>query len=121
MAQQKLITIIDDLFFTVKIQEAAKQNGLQPLFVKTDEEAMQQAGSDTALLILDLNNNGIDTLSAVRKLKSDPRTSGIFLLGYLSHVQVDLKKDAQEAGCDQVVPRSQLSQSLPTMLQKFTA
>jgi hypothetical protein len=38
------------------------------------------------------------------------------LIGYLSHIQGELKIQAQEAGCDMVIARSALSQN---MLQIF--
>jgi hypothetical protein len=44
---------------------------------------------------------------------------GISLLGYLSHVQGELKLKAQEAGCDTVLPRSAFSQSLPQILKRY--
>jgi hypothetical protein len=55
----------------------------------------------------------------VGKLKADPETKGISVLGYLSHVQGELKLKAQEAGCDTVVPRSAFSQSLPQILKRY--
>jgi hypothetical protein len=43
------------------------------------------------------------------------------IVGFLSHVQGELKVKAQEAGCDMVVPRSAFSQNLPSLLRRHAA
>jgi hypothetical protein len=40
-------------------------------------------------------------------------------LGYLSHVQSELKKKAEETGCDVVMPRSAFSKNLPRILKDY--
>jgi len=46
---------------------------------------------------------------------------GTNIIGFLSHVQGDLKLRAQEAGCDMVLPRSAFSQNLPQLLRRHGA
>lgn len=112
--------MLDDLFFTVKIHEAAKRAGLPIEFLKSEIDVLLRAKTtQPALIIIDLNFGGIDALKLVRELKADAETKGISLLGYLSHVQGELKRKAQEAGCDTVVPRSAFSQSLPQILKRY--
>jgi len=43
------------------------------------------------------------------------------IVGFVSHVQGDLKVKAQEAGCDVVMPRSAFSQNLPSILRRHGA
>jgi len=40
------------------------------------------------------------------------------LLGFLSHVQVDLQRAAIAAGCDEVMPRSAFSANLNQILSR---
>jgi hypothetical protein len=40
------------------------------------------------------------------------------VIGYLSHVQGELKQKAHEAGCDMVLARSAFSQNLPNLLRR---
>jgi hypothetical protein len=40
------------------------------------------------------------------------------LIAYLSHVQVDLAQHARDAGCHEVMPRSQFTKNLATILAK---
>src|SRR5215467_10014238 len=100
---KKVLAVLDDLFFTVKIHESAKRAGLPVEFVKTEQDALEKAKTRPALIIMDLNYQGIDSLSLVEKLKADPETKDISLIGYLSHVQGELKVKAQEAGCNMVL------------------
>jgi hypothetical protein len=40
-------------------------------------------------------------------------------VGFLSHLQGDLKAKAVEAGCDVVMPRAAFSQNLPNLLRRY--
>jgi hypothetical protein len=66
-----------------------------------------------------VNCNGIDPLKLITSLKASDATKGISLIGYLSHVQGELKQAAQEAGCDMVMARSAFSQNLPQILKRY--
>ena len=118
IATKKVLAVVEDLFFTVKINEAAKRAGLSVAFVKSERDALDQAAEHPVLIILDLNFAGIEPVALIRKLKGDPALQKISLLGYVSHVQGDLKQAAQEAGCDMVLARSAFSQNLPQVLKR---
>ena len=120
MESKKVLAVLEDLFFTVKINEAAKRAGLPITFVKSEHDALEQAKLHPALIILDINFQGIDPLNLIRTLKADDQTKRINLIGYLSHVQGELKLQAQEAGCDMVMPRSAFSQNLPQILKRHS-
>ena len=64
---------------------------------------LERAKAHPALIIFDLNYQGVDALKLVQTLKADEGTKGISLIGYLSHVQGELKVKAQEAGCNAVM------------------
>jgi CheY-like chemotaxis protein len=118
MATKKVLAVVEDLFFTVKINEAAKRAGLSVAFVKSERDALDQAAEHPALIILDLNFAGVEPVQLIQKLKADPALQKISLLGYVSHVQGELKQAAQEAGCDMVLARSAFSQNLPQILKR---
>lgn len=115
---KKILAVLDDLFFMVKINESAKQAGLPIEFLKTETDVLERAKAHPALIIFDLNYQGVDALKLVQTLKADEGTKGISLIGYLSHVQGELKVKAQEAGCNAVMPRSAFSQNLPQILKR---
>jgi CheY-like chemotaxis protein len=118
--QKKILAVLEDLFFTVKINESAKRAGLPIQFLKSETDVIENAKTNPALIILDLNFQGIDPLKLIARLKADTDTKTISLIGYLSHVQGELKMQAQEAGCDMVLARSAFSQNLPQILKRHS-
>jgi PleD family two-component response regulator len=119
MENKKVLAVLEDLFFTVKINESAKQAGLPVAFLKSEKDVLDQAESMPALIILDLNFAGIEPVKLIEKLKAGAATKAINLIGYVSHVQADLKQQAQEAGCNMVLARSAFSQNLPQILKRY--
>lgn len=115
---KKVIAVLDDLFFTVKIMDAAKRAGLTLVVVKSETDAMIRAKEQPELIILDLNCNAVDTMKLIAQLKADESTRGVDLVGYVSHVQGDVKQAAQEAGCNMVLARSAFSQNLPQIMKR---
>jgi CheY-like chemotaxis protein len=115
--KKKVVAVLNDLMFTVKIQEAAKLAGLDVVFVKSLEKALEQATQHPAAFLLDLNDTRAGTLELISLLKSNPQTSEITLIGFVSHVQADVIQSAREKGCDTVMARSAFSQNLPAILQ----
>jgi CheY-like chemotaxis protein len=115
----KVVAVLNDLMFTVKIQEAAKRVGLEVVFVKSRENALAQAKLNPAVVIIDLNGTSVDALELISTLKTDAETSFLYLIGYVSHVQLDLKKAAQDKGCDSVIARSAFSQNLLAIFKRY--
>lgn len=118
-AKKRVVAVLNDLMFTVKIQEAAKRAGVDAVFVKSQADALDRAKEDPAVMILDLNHTGAEPLQLISILKGSAETKDIPLVGYVSHVQVDLRQAAQEVGCDVVVARSAFVQHLPELLGRF--
>jgi len=115
----KVLAVLDDLFFTVKINESAKRAGVPVQFVKSEKDALDQAAQNPALIIIDLNCTALDPLRLIRGLKSNEELKGTSLLGYVSHVQGERKLEAQRAGCDRVLARSAFSQNLDQILKRL--
>ena len=68
---KKVIAVLSDLMFTVKIQDAAKRAGLEPVFVTSQEEAITRAQENPVLVIFDLNYAAANPLELIRKLKQE--------------------------------------------------
>ena len=116
---KKLLAVMDDLFFTAKIGDAAKRAGLAVEFVKSEKDVLEKAKQEKpALIIFDLNFAAIQPLKVISKLKASAELKSISLIGYLSHVQGELKQKAHETGCDMVLARSALSQNLDQILKR---
>ena len=115
----RIVAAMDDLFFMVKVKDAAKKAGAEIEFVKTFDSAVGKAKSGAALLIVDLNSAAVEPLRLIQEVKSGAEPNGVPIVAFLSHVQVEVKQQAQEAGADLVVARSTFSDRLPEILQKF--
>jgi len=118
MRSKKILAVLDDLLFTVKINDLAKRAGLTAEFVKSEYDAILKAKEQPALIIVDLNSHSVDAISLIAKLKGDDETRSLSLIGYVSHVQGELKQAAQDAGCDMVLARSAFSTNLPAILKR---
>jgi CheY-like chemotaxis protein len=120
-APTRIYAFVDDLFFLAKITETARKLGVKVEFVKTDKdvfERMGQNGNDKpSLIIFDLNNLNAKPLTVIPKLKSKLKKD-TNIIGFVSHVQGELKLKATEAGCDVVLPRSAFSQNLAQLLRR---
>jgi CheY-like chemotaxis protein len=123
-ANSRIFAFVDDLFFLAKIQETARKLNVKVEFVKNDKELLDRMGQNgeekPSLIIFDLNNANAKPLTLIPKLKSKLK-KGTSIIGFLSHVQGDLKQKAHEVGCDMVLPRSAFSQNLPQLLRRHGA
>lgn len=113
----KIVAVLDDLMFTVKISDAARRIGVAVQFSKDADDAVLRAPGATAV-ILDLN---FVPAELIARLKSGEDTKSIPLVGYVSHVQSDVIRQARESGCDTVMARSAFVQKLGEMMERFAA
>jgi hypothetical protein len=122
-APTKIFFFIEDLFFIAKIQETARKLGVKVAFVKNEKEAITalttgEEEDRPGLIVFDLNNANAKPLTLIPKLKAKLKRS-TSIVGFLSHLQGDLKAKAVEAGCDTVMPRAAFSQNLPNLLRRY--
>lgn len=122
-APTRIYCFIDDLFFQAKIQETAKKLGVKVEFAKGEKETVSRIldvseAERPALLVFDLNNLNAKPMSLIPKFKTKFKKA-TSIVGFLNHLQGDLKIKAVEAGCDTVMPRSAFSQSLPNLLRRY--
>jgi len=119
--KKKILAVVDDLLFTVKINDAAKRAGVDVVFLKSERDVLDKAATEKPLMIIiDLNNNSVEPLHLIEKLKAHEDLKKISLIGYLSHVQGELKQKAHEAGANIVMARSAFSQNLQQILKRHT-
>jgi CheY-like chemotaxis protein len=114
----RVVALMDDLFFQMKVAETAKHLGLE-LKVATNADALVALlDSAPRLVIVDLNARS-QPLQAIERLRAERNNVGNNsprVIGFLSHVQTDLAAQARTAGCDEVMPRSAFTQNLAAIL-----
>ncbi len=123
-APTRIFCFIEDLFFLAKIQETARKLGVKVEFIKgADKDSVARIAEAPenerpTLLVFDLNNLNAKPMTLIPKFKAKFKKA-VSIIGFLSHLQGDLKMKAIEAGCDTVMPRSAFSQSLPSLLRRY--
>jgi hypothetical protein len=122
-APTRIFCFIEDLFFLAKIQETARKLGVKVEFVKGEKDVVSRIlgspeGERPALLVFDLNNLNAKPMTLIPKFRTKFKKA-VSIIGFLSHLQGDLKMKGIEAGCDVVMPRSAFSQSLPNLLRRY--
>jgi hypothetical protein len=122
-APTRIFCFIEDLFFQAKIGETARKLGVKVEFVKGDKDVVARLidAPDTerpTLVVFDLNNLNAKPLTLIPKFKTKFKKA-TSIIGFLNHLQGDLKAKAVEAGCDTVMPRSAFSQALPNLLRRY--
>ena len=118
--RKKILAVLEDLFFTVKISDLAKRSGIDVEFVKSEADVVERSKDKPLFIVIDLNSHSVDAIKLISLLKSDDETRRITLIGYVSHVQGEVKQKAHEAGCDMVLARSAFSQNLPVILKRHS-
>jgi hypothetical protein len=119
----RIFCFIEDLFFQAKIMETSKKLGVKVEFIKGDKESVSRltdlAEADRpTLVVFDLNNLNAKPMTLIPKFKAKFKKA-TSIVGFLNHLQGDLKLKAIEAGCDTVMPRSAFSQTLPNLLRRY--
>jgi len=109
----KVVALMDDLFFQMKLAETAKQLGVE-VQVATNAAALAELlQSQPKLVVVDLNARS-QPVQAIEKLRQTNKE--IRVVGFLSHVQHELAQHAMAAGCTEVMPRSSFTQNLAAIL-----
>ena len=112
-----IIAIVDDMFFKSKIRAVAEAVGTEISFPRNQDALIQKAReAKPRLIIVDLHNQKIDPAALATDLKADNELRSIPLLGFFSHVQTELQRNALAAGFDQVIPRSVFARDLSKIL-----
>jgi DNA-binding NarL/FixJ family response regulator len=111
-----VLAYVDDLFFQAKILETAKHAGVDVRTISTSEALLAEIKKQAPkLVIVDLNakNEPLEAIEAVRD--SAPNLP---VIAFLSHIHVDLAQRASAAGSSRVMPRSQFTRELATILSQ---
>lgn len=115
-----VMAAVDDMFFASKIRATADALEIDVRYVKTPDAAMDLARTELpSLIIADLHSVKCDPLGLAERLKADKDLRTVPLIGFFSHVDVELRRRADSVGYDVVLPRSVFSNRLPEILREY--
>jgi len=111
----RVIAFIPDLLFGSNVIGALRAAGHEPVLV-SDARAVRGELPDARLLVADLT---ADASERLEQLEGIPGT--IKTLAFYSHVEADVRAQAEQAGFDLVVPRSRMAREGATLVDRVLA
>lgn len=103
-----VVAFIPDLLFGSRVQATLVQAGHEVVLTGSTD-AVRVALSDAAVLVVDLTDEQLDGATLVESLSVEGLLSEVRTLAFYSHVNVQARERAVEAGFDLAVPRSRMA------------
>ena len=117
--RKTICVVADDVFFSSKIESAAKHLGIVMIKVKNHDEFRDKIeGKTVDLVIIDLASKKIDAEDVFTELRNSPEHKKVFCIGYLPHVERELADKFREKGVDLVIPRSRFSREMSKIIEE---
>jgi DNA-binding NarL/FixJ family response regulator len=115
-----LVACVDDLFFRSKIEATARHLDVPVRFIEAKDLPAVCLDGKTAAVLIELTANG-NCLAAIRKLREETKTRDLPIVGFLSHVDRELAREAESLGVTRVMPRSEFAETLPDLMMDLLA
>jgi DNA-binding NarL/FixJ family response regulator len=112
-----VLAIVPDLYFATRIAATAKAAGVELELLTPQRATLRLSEPGVSLVILDLHGPAATAL--VGELKR--AAPAVPVVGFFSHVETQLQRDALAAGADAVLPRSQFVGKLAALLERGLA
>jgi hypothetical protein len=110
----RVVAFIPDLLFGSNVLGALRAAGHEPVLVSDAESAGHElAGSQ--VLIVDLTADAAERLEQLKAIAHD----AVRTLAFYSHVEADVRTQAEQAGFDLVVPRSRMAREGPSLVARL--
>ncbi len=120
MAKNSIVLVTKDLFFVPTIRTAAeKLGGAVVVALSPDADKLRSlAAAEVSAWIIDLNSVSLEAIpSAVQTLSGHfPQAHKI---AFGPHVQGQRLAAAQQAGCQQVISRGQISSQIDRLMEQW--
>jgi two-component system cell cycle response regulator DivK len=85
------------------------------------QEAITKAQTEhPSIILMDMSLPIIDGWTATARLKADPATKAIPIIGLTAHAMVEDKQKALEAGCDDYATKPVEFEKLLAMIERFS-
>lgn len=118
MMARTVLIAVPDLLFRSRLRDAARQAGAETVSAsKADDVLERSLVSPPDAIVVDLGDERLEPLDLIRRLKSEPGLIATRVVGFFSHVRIDIRDAAKLAGCDVIVPRSVVVSALSKILE----
>ena len=104
----RVLALVPDLLFGSKVQAMLEAAGHDVEIAQSETDVWNQiAGTD--VLVVDLTTDDVDGAKLLDTLRTGGEAHDLKALAFYSHVDVETRRRADEAGFDLVVPRSRMA------------
>jgi hypothetical protein len=110
----RVVAFVPDLLFGSNVLGAVQAAGHEPVLAP-DADAVRRELPGAGLLIVDLTAEPRERLTALAEV----RTPDVPTLGFYSHVEADVRSQAEAAGFDMVVPRSRMAREGAALISRL--
>ena len=114
-----ILALEKDLFFSVKIRDTLRHHDIDVTTVRnlvSLEQGLAATGdAKPALVIVDIASKGVDWEAAIRTV----RTHGLPVLAFGSHMDLEARAKALQAGAQKVVANSKFAKDMPGLVQRM--
>ena len=114
-----ILALEKDLFFSVKMRDTLRHHDIEVKTVRNlpafEERLTAKDEGLLALVIVNTATIGIDWETAIRKA----RTAGLKVLAFGSHMDLEARSKALEAGAQRVVANSKFTSDMPGLVKRM--
>jgi len=114
-----ILALEKDLFFAVKIRDILQRQGMRVTTARTlpaFEQQLAAVGDERpSLVIVNIAAQGLDWAEAIRQA----RAGGYPVLAFGSHMDLDARAKALEAGAQRVVANSKFTSDMVGLVQRM--
>lgn len=112
----RVVALFNDLMLGSNVQGTLTAGGHEVELV-SDELAARAQAPQADVLVVDLAAQGFDGVSLVDSMKAGGELGGTRTVGVYSHVDVETRTRALDAGFDLVTPRSRMAREGARLVQ----
>lgn len=121
----RVLVLSADLMFGSRLHAALTAAGHEVELISSEEALRERlagrSDGDARALIVDLTDDRLDGAAALESLRGEGRLGGLHTLAFYSHVDTQVREEAERAGFDRVVPRSRMAREPAELLAALTA
>ncbi|HVB60999.1 MAG TPA: hypothetical protein VNE61_07390 [Ktedonobacteraceae bacterium] len=114
-----ILALEKDLFFAVKIRDTLQHQGMSVITARTlaafEQRLAAEGDERPSLVIVNTATQGVDWAAAIRQA----RASGYPVLAFGSHMDLDARAKALEAGAQRVVANSKFTSDMIGLVQRM--
>jgi DNA-binding response OmpR family regulator len=114
-----ILALEKDLFFSVKMRDTLRHHEMEVKIVRTlaafEQELATGGDEKPALVIVNIATQGVDWEAAIRQAQ----VKGFPVLAFGSHMDLEARAKALQAGARRVVANSKFSSDMPGLVQRM--